>query len=126
MDLIFIALGALAIVSLWLGLTWWFTPEEHTFKAVIQDALRDVRDICAPVIAFFEDVMNLAFCAVISFSAYVNATPELKEAILRTDYGVLALAVMNALVTMPVLQRLRAGKPDGAMGPGAAAGHAAR
>lgn len=123
MDLVFYALAALALVIVgWLALTWWNTPETHTFKTVVQDALRDAREIVAPAFGFVRRcwefaaprVTNLAFNAVAALDLYIVQTPDLKAALLRTDYGLAALCALNLFVVLsPRTAPSRIPPPDG-------------
>jgi hypothetical protein len=63
MILLLLALLALAV---WLGLTWYYADDEPalgpagkervTFKQVVQNAIQDVREICAPTLNFFRRI----------------------------------------------------------------------
>lgn len=100
-----IALGAaLALPIAWLVLTWWNTPEEHTFKAVVQHALRDVREIFAPAFGFAKRVWlfaapritNLVGVTVISLDAFIVQNPDLRAALLH-DHNRLGLGLLLAI-----------------------------
>lgn len=105
--MIILALLILAIVA-WIVLTWWNTPDSVTFKAVVQNALRDVRDICAPALRlgkriwwfFGPRVTNLVAVSVVSVDAYIVQTPDLKDAIMQTQWGLAVLVALNLAATL--------------------------
>ncbi len=45
---LYILLGIGLGIAAWLVLTWWNGPDKQTFKNVIQDMFRDVREVFAP------------------------------------------------------------------------------
>jgi hypothetical protein len=96
--------AAVALVA-WLVLTWWNTPTHHTFKDVVQHALRDVRDVFRldHLFAFATRAANVAFAAVVALDGLIAQTPELKQALIAAGpLGWLAYSAVNLAVTINV------------------------
>lgn len=96
---LFLILAALALIG-WLALTWWNQPDHVTFKAVIQNALRDVRDVLKLDAAVHWLVTNATALAVFVSGLVSMADPTLRQAILdATWHGVPVGAVGLLAVT---------------------------
>lgn len=147
MDNIIIALvaAALVVALVWLVLTWWFAdnepafgpPSENrvTFKRVLQGVLRDLVDICAPLLCFGRRVWafvgprltNLPAMAVIALDIYAAMTPELREVFMQNKWAALLLLALNIVARLSPRDAPSRIPPPPAlgMGPGAAVAHAA-
>lgn len=105
MEYLLLAAGV-GIVAL-IVLTWWDGPQERTFKLVIQDLLRDVREICAPALnrawclakrvwAFVGPrLTNLPTVAVIALDVYATMTPEMRDLIAGDHRAAIVLVMLN-------------------------------
>lgn len=88
-----------------LAATWWNTPDDHTFKRVIQDLLRDIVEICEPatesawclakrVWAFVGPrLTNLPTVAVVLLDVYATATPEMRD-LIGSDHRAAAILLL--------------------------------
>lgn len=143
MNLILILL----VVGFFLVLGWlvatWYHADDHpvlapakegrvTFKAVVQNALRDVRETAAPFFGWARRlwlfwgprVTNTVGVAILSLDGLIASTPELKAAIMASPYGLPIILGVNLLVTLAprsAPDRIPAPPAAGIMGPGAAA-----
>lgn len=91
----------------WLALTWWHGPEEKTFKSVVQDMLRDVREIAAPLVnsaycasrrlwGFFGPrLTNLPTLAIVALDCYAALSPEMREIIAGDHRAAAVLLALN-------------------------------
>lgn len=108
------ALLALAALG-WAVATWWNADEQAafgkalpgrvTFKAVLQGALRDVRDLFKLDVAFAWLKTNAIALAVLAYGMISVADPMLRDAILRANWhgipvGALSLMLVTWLSTL--------------------------
>jgi len=117
MDDLHLTLLALfaAGVFVWLVLTWYFADDEPlfgshssrrvTFKAVVQGAMRDLRDVLKLDAAWRWLVTNACSLAVVLSGMVSLADPVLRQAVLTATWqgvpiGALALLIVTWLATL--------------------------
>ncbi len=105
----YVAVGV--AVACWLGLTWYHADDEPvfgprsdrrvTFRDVLIGALRDVRDLFGLDKVWAWAVRTYEFCGaqlgalLLTLDAYIAATPELKQVVMATPYGLPILLAVN-------------------------------
>ena len=111
------ALVAAVVIAGWWFAAWWFAddqaafgkplPGRVTFLMVVQNSLRDLRALAAPLenlgrkaFALWVNAANAAFAVIVSFDVYVVQTPDLKEAISSTPHGMWFLLGLNLVATL--------------------------
>lgn len=104
--------AALAGVAAWISLTWYFAdptpifgagddPQRVTFKQVLLNLARDVRDLLAldKIWAWLVSVWNYLGAqlgaAILVLDAFIAVTPDVKNAITASPHGLWLLLIFN-------------------------------
>lgn len=108
----YLVFGGLAALVIWAFLTWWNADEHITFKLVVQNALRDIREIIHPLAsgaachvkrlwAFVGPrITNLPTLAVIALDLYATMTPEMRDLIASDHRAAAVLLALNLVARL--------------------------